>query len=422
MSDRAETGFAQAAREFWAGVPPPRLGVAVSGGGDSLALLLLADDWRRDTGTVLEVATVDHGLRPEAAAEAETVAAAAARMGLSHETLLWERRDTSGNLPDQARRARRALLRAWAERRDLDAVLLGHTIDDQAETLLMRLARGSGVDGLAAMSAGRPGQDLFLRPLLGVSRADLRSYLVARGTDWVEDPTNDDPRYDRVKARRALAELADLGIYADGLARTAAHMTRAREALERRADEAAGNILQEHLGEVRVDPEGLAALDLETRLRLLARVLVWVGNTRYRPRLSALEDLCDKILAGTNGVLAGCIAQCRPGTVHIHREFAAARGKRAHPGGVWDGRWRMSGWPQEDAQERAELRALGPEGLREIANWRDSGLPYESAMTLPGLWGDGGLIAAPHLGFGPAGCTMQWAGRHGDFSRAVLSH
>ena len=198
-----------------------RIGIAFSGGGDSTALMHLARDWAR--GRHLMVATVDHGLRAESAAEAVLCHRAAAGLGLPHATLLWQRGTEAGNLMAAARDARLRLLSGWAARNRLEAVLLGHTQDDQAETVLMRLARGSGVDGLAGMA---PRRDAFamtwLRPMLEVSRAELRDWLESRGIGWLDDPSNDNSDYDRVRIRKADAALAHIPvIFMTGLSETA---------------------------------------------------------------------------------------------------------------------------------------------------------------------------------------------------------
>ena len=135
-------------------------------------------------------ATVDHGLRPGSGDEARQAGAAAQALGIPHEVLLWQRAG-SGNLMAAARDARLRLLSDWAHRHGLAAVVLGHTQDDQAETLMMRLNRGAGVDGLAAMAPLRAALGIrWLRPMLGLSRADLRHWLTARGIGWVDDPSN----------------------------------------------------------------------------------------------------------------------------------------------------------------------------------------------------------------------------------------
>lgn len=212
----------------------PRVGLAVSGGGDSTALMLLAADWAPGAGAELHVATIDHGLRPEAAREAEQVAALCREVGIPCQVLRWQGWDRRGNLQDAARRARKALLSGWAAERGIATILTGHTRDDQAETVLLRLARGSGVDGLAGIAPVTVENGLrWVRPLLGVGREELRDWLRARGAGWIDDPSNDDPRFDRVRARQMRDQLATLGLTAGRLADTAERMRAAAEVLAR---------------------------------------------------------------------------------------------------------------------------------------------------------------------------------------------
>ncbi|MEZ6012446.1 MAG: tRNA lysidine(34) synthetase TilS [Hyphomonas sp.] len=188
--------------------------LAVSGGGDSMALLVLAAEWawRRDRS--LLALTVDHGLRPEAAAEARFVGETAARLGVAHRTLRWQ-----APLPGQARarHARHDLLAEAALAAGSRLVLTAHTADDQAETFLIRARAGSGWYGLAGIQpvslspAAGQGQPVFLaRPLLQLSRTGLRDLLKAAGQTWIEDPSNENPAYERVRVRRRLAESPDL--------------------------------------------------------------------------------------------------------------------------------------------------------------------------------------------------------------------
>ncbi|MCA8884933.1 MAG: tRNA lysidine(34) synthetase TilS [Rhodobacteraceae bacterium] len=375
---------------------PTRLGVAVSGGSDSLALLVLAADWARARGADLYAVSVDHGLRPEAAAECAQVAVQAAALGIPHQTLRWRDWDGQGNLQAAARRARQRLIADWAIARGLRHVALAHTLDDQAETVLLRLARGSGVDGLSAMAPMRrdPAADLiWLRPLLGVRRAALRSLLAERGLVWSDDPGNADNRFDRVKARAVLADPPLPGLGPERLAETAERMSAARLVLDRVARQAADRLARTAYGAVSFDAAGLTGLPDDTRWRLLSAALRLVSGDPYRPRLSALRRAEETALgSGRSATLLGCILQpARGGRLWVLREPAALR-----PGpvpGLWDGRWRIDG-PAEGA---VLVAPLGEAGLAEAGDWRALGVPHKLALGLPGIWQNGRLRAAPVL-------------------------
>lgn len=372
--------------------PPARLGLAVSGGGDSMALLHLAQHWG---GADLLVATVNHGLRPEAATEAALVAQEAARLGLPHVTLHWQGWDGRGNLQDQARQARQELLRDWAAREALGAIVLGHTRDDQAETLLLRLARGSGVDGLAGMAARREdGPLLWLRPLLSCSRDELRDWLRARGVGWIDDPSNDDPRFDRVKIRQALAAL-DLD--PARLAETATRMAEARAVLDQTAQDAARDLGRSDAGDIVFDRRRFDALAIDTRQRLLAEALRQIASSPYRPRLSALQ----MALAAPRATLHGCLITRSAKDVRITREAQAVRGVTARLGADWDQRWSFTPPKGPICKDRLEIRALGAEGLAQCPDRIFWHLPRASLLASPAIWDGARLIAAPLAGFAP---------------------
>lgn len=410
--------FASALADLTGPAPPGALGVAVSGGGDSVALMALAADWAAARGVALQAVTVDHGLRPSAAAEARAVAAQAAALGLPHAVLIW-RWDRRGNLQDAARRARLRLIGAWARERGLAAVLLGHTRDDVAETLLLRLARGAGVDGLAAMAARREAEGMvWLRPLIGLGRAALRDELRARGLSWAEDPSNEDPRFDRALARAALAALAALGIDAEGLAATAHRLAEARTALEATTAEAAQRIARVGLaGEVAVEAAGLAALPREIARRLVAGTLRWVASADYPPRHEALIDLLARLAAGQDATLHGCHVLVAGGTLTFCREAAAVAGLAAPAPGPWDGRWRIDGPPVPGA----EIRVLGEEGLALCPDWRALGSPRAAVLATPAVWQGRRLLAAPAAGR-PAGWAARLAQGPGGFPAAFGAH
>ncbi|PJJ85978.1 tRNA(Ile)-lysidine synthase [Brevirhabdus pacifica] len=397
----------------------PALGLAVSGGSDSLALMHLAAAWAAPRAIRLRVATVDHRLRPESGTEAREVAHAAAALDLPHEILEWTDGPGAGNLQANARDARRRLLGDWAARHGLTGVLTGHTADDQAETVLLRLARGSGVDGLAAMRPGRPGRSLFLRPLLGHRREELRDLLRAKGLTWAEDPGNEDSVYDRVKARRALALLAPLGIDVEGVNRTADAMARAREALERRGAEAAAAMTREEGADLLIEVAPWRLLDDETRLRLLAAGLMWVGGQDYRPRLRALEDTVRAAAAGRRATLHGVVIHPAAGWLRLYREPSALIGVRARPGDTWDNRWILAREAGTDT-EGAQVEMLGEEGLTALDPRPAPGVPRDSLLGLPAVWRAGRVICVPHLGMG-GGFRATRAGEQ-EFTRTLLSH
>src|SRR5690606_36132649 len=335
-----------AVREALAAAEPAaagRLGVAVSGGGDSTALLLLL---HRVADRPIAAVTVDHGLRPESAAEARSVAALCAARNIPHSILRWQERPIRGNLQDAAREARRALIAGWAREEGIATVALGHTLDDQAETVLLRLARGSGVDGLAAMAAAAERDGiLWLRPLLAVRRQVLRDWLRREGVGWCDDPGNEDPAFDRVRARQALVHLAPLGLGPERLAATAARKAQARAALEAQADALGrASIRQGLAGDLVLDPAPLAAAPRETALRLLARALMWVSGARYRPRLARTEAALDMLLGGSTGggfTVAGCLLRPVREGIAIRREPARVAPPVPIAAGTWDGRWRL---------------------------------------------------------------------------------
>ena len=391
-----------------------RIGLAVSGGGDSMALLHLAQHWARGNGVTLSCVTVDHGLRAGAAAEAAMVADQCAILAISHHTLHWTGWDRQGNLQDAARQARRSLIRDWAMTHDISLVLLGHTADDQAETVLMRLARGSGVDGLAGMAAYNAGTPAIFRPLLGLHRQTLRDWLTAQGVTWADDPSNDDSRYDRIKARQMLGHLASLGLTPDRLLQTAEHMQAAQRSLRRAAADFATSHVTQDRGDLRLSPAVLDLAHGDTERRVFAAALGWVGSSDYRPRFDALGTLAAQLRRGQGGTLSGCLLTRDGDMIRITREAQAVQGVQSTPDQIWDRRWHITG----PATGGETVRALGQSGLRLCPDWRDSGLPAASLTASPAIWQGETLLAAPLAGFNPDWTAQIVA----DFHTSLLSH
>lgn len=393
------------------------VGVAVSGGGDSVALLHMAIAVAGQDRVA--AVTVDHGLRPEAAQEAAQVAAFCASRGIAHATLHWGgwrgRGTGQGNLQAAAREARYALIADWAQAKGLVAVLLGHTRDDQAETFLMRLSREAGLDGLSGMARDfdRAGMR-WLRPLLDIGRNDLRDCLRATGIGWSEDPSNDDLRFERVRARQALAALAPLGIGAAGLGRVMAQLSDARDALRSMVRDVAGRMIHDDRGDLVLNWTGLATQPGEVRRRCIVAALVWVGRATYPPRRENVAQLILALEHDGQRTLGGCVLRRKGHDLRISREAAALRGVAGPTDRVWDGRWQLDG-PHAPA---LEIRVLGDVGLRYCPDWRDSGLPRASLAASPAVWAGDSLVAAPL-----AGLQSGWTARIvADFHTSLLSH
>lgn len=392
------------------------LALAISGGGDSMALMALAAEWAVGRDVPLLALTVDHGLRPDASADAAFVEDQARALGLPARRLEWRGAKPSTGVQAAAREARYRLMAATCREAGIGTLAVAHTLDDQAETVLMRLARGAGVDGLSAMAGATARYELrLIRPLLNVRRATLRATLAARGLPWRDDPTNEDLAFERIRVREALAALEPLGIDAAALARTAARMGEAREALDAAAAGLAGRAATfEPMGYVRFAPAPLTEAPKETALRLLSAAIRWVSGAGYAPGREELERAFDWIAsapASGGRTLHGCQFDAGAGGVTVSREPAAATEIIAAPSEpfsaelLWDGRFRchVSGVGPES---RLAVSALGAEGARQVkAEWRASerwsSAPRAARLSSPALWRGNALVAAPFAGAPP---------------------
>ena len=316
------------------------IAVAVSGGADSMALTVMLGDYCASHNISLTALTVDHGLRAEAADEARQVGRWLKKYNISHVILNWQGDKPQSNIQDQARRARYDLMGEWCQTNKVSKLFLAHHLDDQAETFLIRLFRGSGVDGLAAMKTQSDFPTLFpgaaeitlCRPLLGVAKERLRATLRHRDQTWIEDPSNQNESYTRVKIRHLLRDSDIEGLNADRMAGTAARMGRVQSLLQSLTEELAQETVtyfEQGYAEIILSPL-LAAHD-EIALRCLASLLRRVGGGKYAPRLNRLEALYDRLKCeksdqgGFSGqTLGGCLISRRPDNrIMISREGAA---------------------------------------------------------------------------------------------------
>ena len=391
------------------------VGVAVSGGSDSMAMLHLMARVAPQMGWSVHAVTVNHGLRPEAVTEAAFVASACVALGVPHATLQWQRIETTGNLQDQAARARYGLMAGWAQRHGITHVAVGHTADDQAENFVMRLARKSGIDGLSGMRREWDQAGVtFARPFLFHARAKLQAYLSNAGIGWMDDPSNENDRFARVRARKAMVHLQRLGISTTVLSDVSAHLSDARQALESYSQDIAHRIVICRKGDVTIDWLGLQTSPSEVQRRVMIAALRWVSGSEYPPRFAALQNLEMAIFRRKDKTLSGCRIVSSDVSVRIFREYKAVAGLSGPTDQIWDNRWQLKG-PHDPG---LQIGALGLKGLKACPDWRASGIPRLSLLSSPAVWQGDTLVAAPLAGFNDA-----WTARIvADFQSYLLSH
>ncbi len=316
----------------------PAIVLAVSGGPDSVALMWLAARWRRAlaSGPRLIAITVDHGLRPEAAREARDVKRLARALDLPHRTLRWTGGKPKTGLPAAARTARYRLLVQAARNSGATHILTAHTRDDQAETLLMRMLRGSGIAGLGAMARETERDGVLLaRPLLDIPKSQLVATLKKARVGFADDPTNRDPNFTRPRLRAIMPALAAEGGDVRNLARLASRLARANAAVEVLADGAERYLALRHGDASRsgFDAKAFAAIPEEIRLRLLHRAIDRVGHEGpvELGKLEALLGALDQAIAdghpSLKQTLAGALVSLIGGRIRI--EPAPPRRRRA---------------------------------------------------------------------------------------------
>lgn len=382
----------------------PAVGLAVSGGADSLALLLLAAQWARDLekSPRLIVYSVDHGLRAEAAAEVQFVIAAAERLGLAARGLRWDGIKPAAGVQAAARQARYRLIGEAMRADGATMLLTAHHRDDQAETVLMRMAHGSGLEGLRGMDAIAEVEGVrVVRPLLGVPRALLAALVVEAGLSPVADPSNDDPHYERVRWRQAMPQLAVLGLDTDRLVQLA---QRAGEADAAVGQWAAASFVElvsvDAFGAARLPLAGLAQLPRAVGVKLLMRLLDMTGGGQRPRALGVVERLFDDLTVGVpfKGLtLLGVSVRQRGNDLwcsrELGRELAAPVAIGPEASLIWDRRFTIV--------NRSRSASIGVAMAGRMSRARAEGLlgeklssPIEAIRSAPLITGAAGNILA----------------------------
>jgi tRNA(Ile)-lysidine synthase len=308
----------------------PAIVLAISGGPDSVALMWLAARWRRTLKKAphLVAVTVDHALRKEAAREARDVKRLAKALEIEHRTVRWSGAKPETGVPSAARDARYRLLVRAAQRHGASHIFTAHTRDDQAETVIMRLSRGSGIAGLAAMARQSDREGMVLaRPFLDVPKSRLVATLQKAGIAFADDPTNRDPRFTRPRLRALMPALAAEGADARSLARLASRLARANAALEIMTDGALRYLASINPGRG-FELAAFIALSDEIRVRLLLRAINRVGHEGPAElgKVEALMQAIDEAAARAKNAggrfrfkqtLAGAVISIDKGRIHI---------------------------------------------------------------------------------------------------------
>lgn len=358
---------------------------AVSGGSDSTALLFLLKEHldRLAPSAKLLAVTVNHDLRPDSAAEARGVARLCAEHGIEHRTLVWSGDKPSTGLPAAARDARYRLLAEAADQAGIRLVLTGHTADDQAETVLMREARGGDGRGLAGMAAAtlHDWRNWIMRPLLGVRRASLRAWLRRRAIGWIDDPTNVDQRFERPRIRALLADDEGDPRFLRAIDR-AGRAGAEREDLGRRTakliDATADSPTR---GLIRLGADFAACPDREAAIYALRILLATSGGVSFLADEARSRSLFERLAAGRLcATLSRTVVDSRRAGVFLHREVRNLPGPVAAVDGMhWDGRRRIT---LSDKAADLVIAPLGPAAARQVTTTEGAAGPARAALAV----------------------------------------
>jgi tRNA(Ile)-lysidine synthase len=378
------------------------LALAVSGGPDSLALMLCAKLWTQglETPPRVFVYSVDHGLRPEAAGEVQMVLGAAEKLGITARGLVWEGVHPQAGVQEAARAARYRLMGAAMAEDGAEVLLTAHHRNDQAETVLMRLAHGSGIEGLKGMEpfSSVEGVRVF-RPFLTVDPDNLAALVAESGLTPVADPSNGDETYERVRWRRMLPDLARLGLDASTLSRFAMRMGEADKALADIAIAAFEGLVElDGFGSARLERSAYLALSPAIAVRVLGRVLNIVGG-RQKPRaLGLVERLHDRLVGPgnvKNTTLMGCVARADDEAITVAREpgreMPADKPVAPHSELVWDARFLIRNVSGNEAFTAGIADYLPRHRLQEFLGFKVTA-PAEAIRTAPIVRDEAGTV------------------------------
>ena len=406
-------------------IPKGDIGVGVSGGGDSMALLHLSAEWAEENKRKIKAVTIDHGLRSSSLSECVHVKKISEKLSIEHTTLKWLAKP-SGNLQNAARNARHELFLDWTKKSKLSVVLLGHTMDDNAETIMIKLIRGSGIDGLAGISKNKKINELAIfRPLINITRDDLRKYLIMKNIQWIDEPSNFDERFERIKVRNLLPKLSDFGLTAKKLIALSSHMNRAKEALNGEVLRfAKQHVQQKNWGDLEIKLDEFIKIPKEYQFRLLSAALLWISGKVYRPRFNSLERLIIALNSsslGRGSCLMGCLIKCDEEKIILSREFSAISkpSQAVKSKFLWEKHWQLV--VDSSKINNTMIGPLGKKGLKQIENSKSFNVPRTALMCSVAMFDNEKVLCLPIISYG-SGLKSNLIGGTESFQNYLLAY
>ena len=300
--------------------------IALSGGVDSIVLAIIAHKWAIKNQAKIIAVTIDHGLRENSAQEALLVNKLMQKYQIEHEIIKWDRKqEINSNIEAKARKARYKLITEYAKRRKIETIMTAHHLDDQIENFFIRLSRGSGIDGLAAMAQfNKIEQNISLfRPFLTLKKAQLLAYATESQLTWFEDQTNQDRKYLRNNIRYILQQIAEPEILEQRIILATKHFSRAKDFLQKTTEQEYANMVQRQRNYHLINLDKFKKLHAEIALRILIKIFQERGGALYKPRFKKLEQLYQKIIANKiNKSLSFsyCLLMVKDGQLLISKE------------------------------------------------------------------------------------------------------
>ncbi len=371
---------------------PSKIAVAVSGGADSLSLALLL----KYAGIKFVALIVDHGLRIESAKEASSVQKHLRRLKIESHILKWSDNKPKSNIHENARRARYKLLTNYCHENNIRYLLVAHTKNDQAETIMLRIFRGSGVDGISGIKKKTTMNGItVIRPLLDIKRGDIELFLKSKKIKWIDDPSNYNTKFERVRVRQLLSSFHDKDLWLDRLSLLGENASRSSDYIKKRVRSVFKKLIEiDKFGFISVPHSKFLKLHEEIALKLLVKIITRFSDKEHQPRLASLEKCYEQIISKKDTVLGGIEIKHHKDKVLFIRELKKV--DKEIKNGIWDNRFFIT------PNNKFKIAPLGEDGWKQVKskvkkkNWPHIKIVY----SLPTLFEKKKVVACPLLEIG----------------------